>query len=105
MGLDASKPVFGGFRTIKAQTSAYVIRCLESIIYRLATSEMSIFYLVYVAEQACLNIFSQPLRQIFCVAAHIKAGHYQPTGETPSQSCCWADGDLQSMLAGQNFIT
>ena len=36
--------------------SAFVIRLLESIISRLATSEISIFYLVSVAEQAGLNL-------------------------------------------------
>ena len=47
----------GGLRTTKAQTliSAFVIRLLKSI-SRLAMSEISIFYLISVAEQACLNI-------------------------------------------------
>ena len=35
--------------------SAFVIRSLERIIYRLATSEISIFYLVSLAEQDGLN--------------------------------------------------
>ena len=34
--------------------SAFAIKCLESIISRLATSEISIFYLVSLAEQAGL---------------------------------------------------
>ena len=57
MDLDARKPVFGGMRTTKAQTSlrrlisAFVIRFLESIISKLATSKISIFELVSVAEQ------------------------------------------------------
>ena len=38
--------------------SKFVIHLLESIISRLATSEISIFYLVSVAEQAGLNITS-----------------------------------------------
>ena len=46
---DARKPVFGGLRTTKAQTnlhsliSAFVIRLLESIIPKLATSQITIF--------------------------------------------------------------
>ena len=65
MGLNASKPVFEGLRTTKAQIqpahprrliSAFVIRLLESIISIPATSEISIFYLVSVAEQADLNL-------------------------------------------------
>ena len=49
MGLDVKKPVFGGLRTTKAQTrlhsliSTFVIPLLESIISRLATSDISIF--------------------------------------------------------------
>ena len=37
MGLDATKPVFGGL------ISAFVIHLLESIISRLATNEISVF--------------------------------------------------------------
>ena len=63
MGLDAGKHVFWGLRTTKAQTnlrirsmiSAFFIRLLESIRSRLATSQLSIFYPVSVAEQAGLN--------------------------------------------------
>ena len=36
--------------------SAFVIRLLESIISRLATNEISFFYLVSVAEQAGLSL-------------------------------------------------
>ena len=36
--------------------SAFVIRFLESIISKLATGEISIFYLVSVAGETCLNI-------------------------------------------------
>ena len=46
MGLDARKPVFGGLRTTKVQTSlisTFVIGFLESIISRLAMSEISFF--------------------------------------------------------------
>ena len=49
MGLDVRKSVFGGLPTTTAQTSlrrlisAFVIRLLESLISKLATSEISIF--------------------------------------------------------------
>ena len=59
MGLGVRKSVFRGLRTTKAQTSlisAFVIRLLESIISRLATSEISIFYRGFVAKQAGLNL-------------------------------------------------
>ena len=60
MGLDVRKPVFGGLRTTTAQTSlrrlisAFVIRLLESLISKLATSEISIFFLVSVAGETGL---------------------------------------------------
>ena len=38
--------------------STFVIRLLKSIISRPATNEISIFQLVFVAEQACLNLTS-----------------------------------------------
>ena len=44
----------GGLRTTKAHTSLRIC-ILESIISRLHTSEISIFYLVSIAEQAGLN--------------------------------------------------
>ena len=49
MGLNVRKPVFGGLQTTKAKTSlcrlisAFVIRLLESMISKLASSEISIF--------------------------------------------------------------
>ena len=45
MGLDMRKPVFRGLGTIKAQASlrSFVIHFLESIIFKLATWEISIF--------------------------------------------------------------
>ena len=57
-GLDARKHVFGGSRTTKADQpaqmrsliSAFIIHILDSIISILATSEISIFQLVSVAE-------------------------------------------------------
>ena len=66
MGLDARKPDFGGkFAKNKdadqpahsrSLISACVIRVLESTISKLATSEISFFRLVSVAEQAGLNL-------------------------------------------------
>ena len=53
------KPVFGGLCTTKGQTSlicSFVIDLLEKIISRLATSEISIFKPVSVAEQTDLNL-------------------------------------------------
>ena len=48
--------VFGGLRTTKGQSSAFVSSLLESIISRNAMREISIFYLVFVAEQIGLNL-------------------------------------------------
>ena len=65
MGLDARKPVFRGLRTTqgtdqpghpRSLISAFLIRLLASIIYRLATSEISILQLVFVVKQAGLNL-------------------------------------------------
>ena len=65
MGLEAIKPVFRGLRTTQAQSSLRIravwsatllFRVLESAISKLATSEISFFYLVSVAEQAGLNL-------------------------------------------------
>ena len=63
MGLVATKPVFGGLRTTQAQTSLripktdlrFVIRLLESIISKLASSEISIVLLVSVAVETGLS--------------------------------------------------
>ena len=60
-GLDARKPVFGGLRTTKAQTRLRIravesALLLERFICRRATREISIFYLVFVAEQAGLSL-------------------------------------------------
>ena len=52
MGCDARKPVFGGLRSL---ISAFVISLLESIISRLPTSNISIFYLVSITEHTRLN--------------------------------------------------
>ena len=52
--------------------SAFVIRSLERIIYRLATSEMSIFYLVSLAEQAGLNLtLSETVKTGFLAKGYI----------------------------------
>ena len=62
MGLNESKPVFGGLRTTQVKTSLrilispFVIRLLESIISILDTSEISIIYLVSVGEETGLRL-------------------------------------------------
>ena len=64
LDLVARKPVFGGLQTTKAQTSlrlrrliiSFIIHVLESMIYRPAISEISIFLKVSVAEKADFNI-------------------------------------------------
>ena len=64
MGHDVRKSVFGGLRTTQAQTSlrirslisAFVIRFLKKIISKLASKEISIFFLASVAEQAGLKL-------------------------------------------------
>ena len=63
MGHDARKPVFGGFEHkgadlpahLRRLISAFVIFFLESIIFKLATGEISIFWLVSEAEETGLN--------------------------------------------------
>ena len=50
MGSDARKPVFGGL------ISAFVICFVEGIICNLATGEISIFWLVPVAEETGLKV-------------------------------------------------
>ena len=56
MGLVATKPVFGGLRKRCRLISAFVIRLLESIISKLASSDISIFQLVSVAEETGLSL-------------------------------------------------
>ena len=65
LGLDARKPVSGGFRNNtdadqpahpRRLISAFVICILESILSKLATIEISIFLLVFVAEETGLNL-------------------------------------------------
>ena len=41
---------------LRSLISAFVICCLESTICKLATGEISIFYLVTVAEETCLKL-------------------------------------------------
>ena len=75
MGLDARKPVYGGFANNTGPDqpahpcsliSAFVICFLESIICNLATGEISIFKLVSVAERTGLKLFlSETRRQVF----------------------------------------
>ena len=72
MGLDATKPVFGGLQATKAQAgliSTFVI-CLLERISKLATSQCSIFLLVSVAEETGLSLALSEGR--FCrVEAHL----------------------------------
>ena len=65
MGLVTPKPVFGGFANNKGADqpvrlrrliSAFVIRLLKSFISKIASSEISIFYLVCVAEDTGLSL-------------------------------------------------
>ena len=65
MGLDAIKTCLPGFANnpsadqpahLRSLISAFVFRLLESIMSRLATSEISCFFLVSVSEQIGLNL-------------------------------------------------
>ena len=77
MGLNGRKPVCGGSRTTigadqpahpRSLISAFVIHFLESIISKLATSEIFIFYLGSVAVESCLNhTLSETLKTGFVV--------------------------------------
>ena len=84
MGLDARKPVFVGLRTTKEQTSlrslisAFVIHLLKSIISRLATSEISLFYLVSVVEETGLSLaLSETPKTSFLTARPVFKSNYQ----------------------------
>ena len=60
------------------QTSAFVIRFLESIISKLAVSEISIFKLVSVAEETGYfksRIFENPEDRCSRVEAHMTVSH------------------------------
>ena len=64
MGVAARKPVFEGLQKHRRRPaahprsliSAFVIRFLESIICKLATGEISIFWIVSVAEEIGLKL-------------------------------------------------
>ena len=81
MGLNARKPVFGGFTNSKGADqpahprsliSAFVIPLLKCIISTPATSEISIFWLVTVAEQTGLKLaLSETPKTGFLVARPI----------------------------------
>ena len=67
MGLSARKPVFGGFANNtgadqparpRSLISAFVIRFLESTVCKLPIGEISIFWLVSVAEDTGLKLAS-----------------------------------------------
>ena len=83
MGLDTRKPVFRGFANntgtdqpahLCSLISAFVIRFLESTICKLATGEISIFYIVSVAEETVLKLALSETHgdRFCCVKAHIK---------------------------------
>ena len=64
LGVDASKPDFRAANNkgadqpghVRSLISVVVIRLMENIISKLATSEISVFYLVSVAEQTRLCV-------------------------------------------------
>ena len=62
MGLDVSKPVFGGFANntgsdqLAHMCSLISVFVLESIICKLATGEISLLWLVSVAEETGLKL-------------------------------------------------
>ena len=57
---------------MRSLISAFVIRSLERIIYRLAASENSIFYLVSLAEQDGLNLtLSEAVKTGFLAKGYI----------------------------------
>ena len=71
LGLDGRKPVFEGFANntdadqpvhLCSLISAFVIHILESTISKPATSKISVFYLVSVAEETgfCLALSETP---------------------------------------------
>ena len=53
LGFDTRKPIF---RVIRGLINPFVIRLFESIISKLATSKVFIFWLVSVAEGKCLSL-------------------------------------------------
>ena len=84
MGLVATKSVFRGLQTTKAQTSAFVIRLLESFISKLASREISIFWLVSVAEDTGLSLaILEPTEDRFCDDGHqrITKAHLKPMAQ------------------------
>ena len=86
MGLVARKPVFGGLRTTQEQTSqrirvvwsAPLFFCiLESVKCKLVRGEISIIYIVSVADETCLKLaLSETQSQFFRDEAHI-VEHYK----------------------------
>ena len=84
MNLDLMKPIFRGLRTTKEQTSLHTcavcsaiffIRLLECITSRLASSKISVFSLVSVAEETGLSLnFSEKKTEdrFSCIMAHMK---------------------------------
>ena len=71
MGLVARKPVFEGLHP-HSLIRAFVIHLVEIIISRLATSKISIYSIVSVAEQAGLNLTLSETPKIGFVAMRPK---------------------------------
>ena len=83
MGIDARKPVFGGLRTTQAQTGqrlCYSLK-LESIISKLASSEISIFRLVCVAVETGLSLALSETPKTDFLAT-------RPNNDSGPFSCC-----------------
>ena len=85
MGLDKRNPVFGDLRTTKALScrliSSFVVCFLESMTVKLATSEISIFLIVSVAEETGLSLaLWKNLKDRFCrVEAQIEVSQIRET--------------------------
>ena len=102
MGLDMRKPVFVGLRTTQAQTSLrclispFAISFLEKIISELATSEMSIFYLVPVAEETGLSLlFSEPPKTGFLAMSPISSTNkINHLSQQMNHLSCYADDSV-----------
>ena len=80
MCLDVRKPVFGGLQTTKGADKpaptrslihAFVIPFLESITYKLATSDISIFQLASKAEETGGLSVGNPEDRFSCDEAHM----------------------------------
>ena len=66
---------------LRSQINAFVTHLLESIISRLATREISIFYLAAVAEQAGLNLTLLETRRIGILVLQPILGNCEGSGD------------------------